>query len=153
MYFHHIPRPVQLLFPQFVWHKSRKERVVYLTFDDGPVPEVTDFVLEELDQRGMKATFFMVGQNIDKHPDTAWKVKNQGHQIGNHTYNHLNGFHFSTREYLANFSKCQSTLDEVLGIRSQLFRAPYGRIKRGQGLGILQTHQIFMWDVIPGDFD
>src|SRR5690606_5567961 len=70
-----------------------------------------------------------------------------------HTYNHLNGFLFSTQEYLENFLKCQTVLDEVLDIRSALFRAPYGRIKRTQGSGILKTHQIYMWDVIPGDFD
>src|SRR5690606_20417104 len=101
----------------------------------------------------MRATFFMVGENIHKHPDLAWKVKLQGHQIGNHTYNHLDGFHFTTGEYLKNFSKCQAALYEVLDIRTNLFRAPYGRIKPRQRAGISHTHQICMWDVIPGDFD
>lgn len=153
MLLHHIPTPIQLLFPYFVWHKSRKEKSVYLTFDDGPVPCVTDFVLEELAKRQMKATFFMVGENLLRYREIALKVKLQGHQIGNHTHTHINGHQCGTGEYLEDFTKCQTTIQEVLGVRPHLFRAPYGRIKKLQREEISKTHQIIMWDVLTGDFD
>lgn len=153
MLFHHVPSFVQGLFPGYVWHKNRKEKAVYLTFDDGPVPGVTDFVLEELAKRQMKATFFMVGDNVVKYPSLATKVKTQGHRIGNHTHNHLNGNLFSTDEYLENVGKCQSSLEQVLDVKTDLFRAPYGRMKRRQRKMISQTHRIIMWDVVSGDYN
>lgn len=153
MLFHHVPSWMQLVFPRYVWHRSRKEKTIYLTFDDGPVPGVTDFVLEELAQRGMKATFFMVGDNIVKHTELALSVKRQGHQIGNHTHNHLNGRLFSTVEYLTNVEECQSAITQLLGATPILFRPPYGRMKVGQMKAIAQTHQIIMWDVVSGDYD
>lgn len=153
MLFHHVPSWVRLLFPQYVWHKSRGEKAVYLTFDDGPVPGVTDFVLEQLAQRGMKATFFMVGDNVVKHTELALRVKGQGHQIGNHTHNHLNGRLFSTEEYLKNVEECQSAIIESLDTVPKLFRPPYGRMKAGQIKAISKTHQITMWDVVSGDYD
>lgn len=153
MLIHHVPQAVQLLFPQFVWHKSRLEKSIYLTFDDGPVPGVTDYVLDHLDKRQMKATFFMVGDNVVKHPDLALKVKQAGHQIGNHTHNHLDGYNCSNERYLWNFEKCQTVLQKNLGIDTKLFRAPYGRIRRRQQMVVSKTHQMVMWDVIPGDFE
>lgn len=153
MLFHHVPWLVQCLFPRYVWHKSRKEKTIYLTFDDGPVPGVTDFVLEQLALRGMKATFFMVGDNVVKHTELALRVKAEGHQIGNHTYNHLNGRHFSTEEYLENVGKCQSVITQSLDTAPLLFRPPYGRMKVAQIKAISETHQIIMWDVVSGDYD
>lgn len=153
MLFHHVPSVVQSLFPGYVWHKNRKEKAVYLTFDDGPVPGVTDFVLEELAKRRMKATFFMVGDNVVKHPLLALRVKSQGHQIGNHTHNHLNGNLFPADEYLQNVEKCQLAISQLLDVQTVLFRAPYGRMKKDQRKVISQTHQIIMWDVIAGDYD
>ena len=153
MLFHHLPRFIPVLFPYYVWHKSRKEKVVYLTFDDGPVPGVTDFVLKELAKRRMRATFFMVGDNIVKHPELALKVKGEGHQIGNHSHNHLNGYSHLTRDYVANVEECQATINRVLGIQPKLFRAPYGRLKTEQRKQLSRTHEIIMWDVIPGDYD
>lgn len=152
MLVHYVPVLFQFLFPGYVWHRSRKEKAVYLTFDDGPVPEVTDFVLEELEKRQMKATFFMVGDNVAKHLSLAVKVRDQGHQIGNHTYNHLNGRLHPSEEYLDNVKQCQSILSEKLGVDTTLFRAPYGRLKREQRILISRTHQIIMWDVLAGDF-
>lgn len=153
MLFHHVPSFVQVLFPGYIWHKNRDEKVVYLTFDDGPVPGVTDFVLGELSKRGMKATFFMVGDNVLKHPALALKVKEEGHRIGNHTHNHLNGALFPADDYLKNVEKCQSTLEQVLGVPTGLFRAPYGRMNRQQRKAVSLTHQIIMWDVLSGDYD
>jgi peptidoglycan/xylan/chitin deacetylase (PgdA/CDA1 family) len=153
MLFHHVPSWVHLLFPQYVWHKSRREKTIYLTFDDGPVPSVTDFVLEELSQRGMKATFFMVGDNVVKHTDLARRVRSQGHQIGNHTHNHLNGRLCSTEEYLLNVAECQYTITTLLDAPSMLFRPPYGRMKAEQVKAVAETHQIIMWDVVSGDYD
>ena len=153
MLIHHVPQAVQLLFPQFVWHKNRLEKSVYLTFDDGPVPCVTDYVLDQLGKRRMKATFFMVGDNVVKHTELALKVKQQGHKIGNHTHNHLNGYHCDNEAYLLNVEKCQATLQYKLGVNTELFRAPYGRVRRQQQEVISHTHQMIMWDVIPGDFE
>ena len=153
MLFHHVPPWIRLFFSQYVWHKSRVEKVIYLTFDDGPVPGVTDFVLEQLAERGMKATFFMVGDNVVKHTELALRVKDQGHQIGNHTHNHLNGRLFSTEEYLENVEECQSTINQLLGATPILFRPPYGRMKSRQIKAISKTHQIIMWDVVSGDYD
>jgi peptidoglycan/xylan/chitin deacetylase (PgdA/CDA1 family) len=153
MLFHHVPSLVQFFFPQYVWHKNRKEQAIHLTFDDGPVPGVTDFVLEQLSQRGMKATFFMVGDNVVKHTELALRVKSQGHQIGNHTHNHLNGRLFSTEAYLRNVEECQSAITALLGTAPTLFRPPYGRMKLGQIKAVAQSHQITMWDVVSGDYD
>lgn len=153
MFLHHVPDLVSLGFPQYIWHKSRVEKKVYLTFDDGPVPGVTDFVLEELSLRQMKATFFMVGENIYKHAGLAGRVMQQGHQIGNHTHQHLNGRQCTREAYWDNFIKCQQAMHEVLGRGVHLFRPPYGRLKRYQRNDISRTHQIIMWDVIPGDFE
>lgn len=153
MLIHHVPQAVQSLFPQFVWHKNRQEKSIYLTFDDGPVPCVTDYVLDQLGERKMKATFFMVGDNVVKHTELALKVKQEGHQIGNHTHNHLNGYNCSNESYLQNFEKCQAILRGSLGMNTGLFRAPYGRIRRRQQEVISKTHQMIMWDVIPGDFE
>ena len=153
MLFHHVPSWIQLFFPRYVWHKNRQEKTIYLTFDDGPVPGVTDFVLEELAQRGMKATFLMVGDNIVKHTDLARRVKNQGHQIGNHTHNHLNGRLYSTKDYLLNVEECQSTITKLLDSPSKLFRPPYGRMKVEQVKAVAKSHQIIMWDVVSGDYD
>ncbi|HLT08491.1 MAG TPA: polysaccharide deacetylase family protein [Cyclobacteriaceae bacterium] len=152
MLFHHVPSWVQLFFPRYVWHRSRGEKKVYLTFDDGPVPGITDFVLEELAEREMKATFFMVGENVVKHLSLAKKVRDQGHQIGNHTFNHLNGLRFSAEEYVENVEKCQSTLSHLLDLRPTLFRAPYGRMTHRQIKMVSQTYQIIMWDVLSGDY-
>jgi peptidoglycan/xylan/chitin deacetylase (PgdA/CDA1 family) len=130
-----------------IWHKDTTEKVVYLTFDDGPIPNVTDFVLNTLKSYDIKATFFCIGDNIRKHPHLFEKLKLQGHTIGNHTYNHLKGWKTDDKAYLDNVLKCQ----EFTG--TNLFRPPYGRIRKSQINALKSTFEIIMWDVLSGDFD
>ena len=110
------------LYPQAIFRMDPNERAVYLTFDDGPIPEVTPWVLELLEKHNIKATFFMVGDNIKKHPDEYRMVVEHGHRIGNHTFNHIRGFEYSNPDYLANAQK----VDEI--IHSDLFRPPHGHM-------------------------
>ncbi len=133
-----------------VWNKSRADKVIYLTFDDGPIPDVTDFVLKTLNSFNVKATFFCIGDNITKHPAIFERVISAGHQIGNHTFNHLKGWKTDDQTYVQNMQQCQQLT------RSHLFRPPYGRIKKSQVKRIktlFPNIQIIMWDVLSGDFD
>lgn len=150
MYLVKSPLLLKWYYPLLLWNKSRIEKVIYLTFDDGPIPNVTDFVLKTLKAFNAKATFFCIGDNIQKHPDVFERVKNDGHAIGNHTFNHLKGWVTEDATYLQNTIKCQQFT------KSNLFRPPYGRIKKSQ-IQNLKSHipnlQIVMWDVLSGDFD
>lgn len=152
MVIHHVPRIIKWFYPQYFWNGNRSEKVVYLTFDDGPVPKVTDFVLEELRRRKMKATFFMVGDNIVKNPSLAKEVLAQGHGIGNHTHNHLKGTAVRDDVYWENWKKCQDIIQDISGQDCKLFRPPYGRIKKSQRKVIGLKQQIIMWDVLSGDY-
>jgi peptidoglycan-N-acetylglucosamine deacetylase len=152
MVIHSVPKSIQLLFPKRKWREEGAEGSVFLTFDDGPVPGVTDYVLNELSKRGQKASFFMVGDNVQKHPTLAREVLEAGHRIGNHTFHHLNGFKNSTQVYYENFLKTETTLEDTLGIHTTLFRPPYGLIRPSQVNLIRKTHQIIMWDVLSGDY-
>ena len=150
MYLVKTPWLLKKLYPDLIWNKSRKNHCIYLTFDDGPIPIVTSFVLNILKQYNAKATFFCIGDNISKHPEVFEQVKNAGHSIGNHTFNHLKGWKTCNKTYLDNFLKA----DELL--KSNLFRPPYGRIKRSQIKMLKQAKpnvNIIMWDVLSGDFD
>jgi peptidoglycan-N-acetylglucosamine deacetylase len=153
VWMHHVPALIPKLFDQFIWNKSRAEKTIYLTFDDGPVPGITDFVLNELSKKGMKATFFMVGANVEKHPDLAKEVHQAGHEIGNHTFHHLDGFRNPDGLYLDDIEKCQKILQDKLAIAPLYFRPPYGKISKSQSKLVLQNHQIVMWDVLSGDYD
>lgn len=150
MYLAYSPSWLQWIYPSMLWHKSREEKSIYLTFDDGPIPLVTPFVLNTLNNFNAKATFFCIGDNIEKHPDIYQRIIDEGHSIGNHTYNHLNGWETADHHYLQNIRKCT----ELTG--SALLRPPYGRIKRTQIKRLLEQDpgvQIVMWDVLSGDFD
>ena len=150
MYIAYSPSWLQWIYPSMVWHKSREEKSIYLTFDDGPIPVVTPFVLNTLNKFNAKATFFCIGDNVAKHPEIYKQILEEGHSAGNHTYNHLNGWKTSDDSYLQNIRKCA----ELTG--STLFRPPYGRIKRSQIKRLLAQDpglQIVMWDVLSGDFD
>lgn len=152
MVFHSVPKPVQLLFPKRKWEGDGTEKQIYLTFDDGPVHGVTDYVLDQLEKRGQKASFFVVGDNVRKHPELAKDVMLAGHQIGNHTFNHLNGFKTSDSTYVDNFRKGEEVIQDVLGIKTKHFRPPYGLMKSSQAKTILESHQIVMWNVLSGDY-
>ena len=148
---------MRAMYPDFLWRVKTDEKVIYLTFDDGPIPEITEFVLETLENYKVKATFFCIGNNIEKHPNIFQQVVNQGHTIGNHTYNHLKGWNTEDEIYIENFKKCNGILlfpnieHQISNI--EYFRPPYGRIKKSQAQEILKTHQIIMWDVLSGDYD
>ena len=156
MYLIKSPLLLKWYYPSLLWNKSRTEKVIYLTFDDGPIPNVTDFVLKTLKVFNAKATFFCIGDNIVKHPDVYANVINDGHAIGNHTFNHLKGWKTDDETYIENTLKCQALT------KSNLFRPPYGRIKKSQ-IRSLQSLvlspqsdsrlNIIMWDVLSGDFD
>jgi peptidoglycan/xylan/chitin deacetylase (PgdA/CDA1 family) len=150
MYLVKSPLLLKWYYPSLVWNKSRSEKVVYLTFDDGPIPVVTDFVLNTLKSFNCKATFFCIGDNISKYPEIFEQVKSGGHAIGNHTFNHLKGWETKDNDYIRNFRQCQQFT------QSQLFRPPYGRIKKSQISHLKTIHpdiRIIMWDVLSGDFD
>lgn len=138
----------RVLFPEALWRiETGNEKSVYLTFDDGPIPEVTPWVLEILEQYGIKATFFCVGDNVRKHPDVYRQVIEKGHQVGNHTFNHLQGWQHDTKEFLHNIGLARQKID------STLFRPPHGHMWRRQTRSIRAAgYQVVMWDVVTRDY-
>jgi peptidoglycan/xylan/chitin deacetylase (PgdA/CDA1 family) len=150
MYLVKTPWLLKKLYPELVWNIDQNDRCIYLTFDDGPIPIVTPFVLNILKEYNAKATFFCIGDNVRKHPDVFEQVKTEGHAIGNHTFNHLKGWKTDDKTYFENFLEADKLID------SKLFRPPYGRIKRSQIKLLKQAKpglQLIMWDVLSGDFD
>lgn len=150
MYLTKSPWLLKKLYPKLTWHMPPGKPSIFLTFDDGPIPIVTPFVLKILKEHNAKATFFCIGDNVSKHPYVYEQVKNDGHAIGNHTYNHLNGWKTADDVYLENTLKNDNLL------HSNLFRPPYGRIKRSQAVLLKKARpgmQFIMWDVLSGDFD
>ena len=147
-------RFVKGLFPNYVWDIPNDENKVFLTFDDGPTPEITEWVLAQLKQYNAKATFFCIGNNIEKHPDIFQKVIKEGHTIGNHTFNHLKGWKTRTKEYVENVKLCQNQIQNHKSQISNLFRPPYGKVKPSQSKVLRRLgYKIIMWDVISMDFD
>lgn len=141
------------IYPNFVWELPNDQKKVYLTFDDGPIPEVTEWVLEVLKKHNTKATFFCIGENVQKYPQVFQKIQKDGHAIGNHSFNHLNGWKTTLENYLENVDLCKQEL-EIHSCSTQLFRPPYGKIKRVQAKKIKQLgYQIVMWDIISKDYD
>ena len=132
---------------KLVWRKNPSKRVIYLTFDDGPVPEVTPLVLDILDKYKVKATFFCVGENVKKHPEVYADILHREHKTGNHTYNHLKGFSVSLQEYTENVHEASEYID------SRLFRPPYGRITYRQRKLLRPLYEIIMWDLITHDYN
>lgn len=139
---------VRKLFPHcLIWEIPNDENKVFLTFDDGPNPEVTPEVLKILDDYKIKATFFCVGDNVVKHPETYRTILEKGHTTGNHSFHHLNGWKTKNKEYLNNVARCREQVD------SSLFRPPYGRIRNSQVRQLRDQYRIIMWSVLAGDFD
>lgn len=151
-YFLKVPRWVRWFYSGYLWKVPVTDRTVFLTFDDGPHPVITPWVLNELKKVGARATFFCIGKNVEQHPAIYQQILSEGHITGNHTYSHLNGWHTRTGDYLGDIKKATYV------IRSNLFRPPYGRIKKRQAqklAGIMgkENVKIVMWDVLSADFD
>ena len=161
---------MQSLYPYGIFRADRElltadgpMPVAYITFDDGPIPEVTPKVLDILARYDVKATFFMVGENIDKHPDVFRQVVEAGHSIANHTYNHIKGFRYSTKDYLANVAKWEEACERQLSncqssdrqsSNRQLFRPPYGRTWWWQRRALMKLgYRIYLWDVLTRDYN
>lgn len=147
MYLIKTPRFVQRLFPHLTWKIKTEKKEIFLTFDDGPIPEVTPWVLELLSSYNAKGTFFCVGDNVTKHPHLYKDIINQGHSVGNHTFNHLNGWRSDYESYSGNVKRCANL------VKSNLFRPPYGRLRPRLTAYLLKYYKIVMWDVLSGDFD
>ncbi|PJJ09593.1 peptidoglycan/xylan/chitin deacetylase (PgdA/CDA1 family) [Flavobacterium sp. 1] len=145
---------IKKIFSNYVWNIPNTENKIYLTFDDGPTPDVTEWVLEELKKHQAKATFFCIGKNIKNNPDLFNKVINNGHAIGNHTFNHFNGWKTNTDDYLKNTFLCQDEISKLSTVNNKLFRPPYGKIKKSQSKKLRDLgYKIIMWDVLSADFD
>lgn len=152
------PLVVKKMFPNYVWDMATDEKVIYLTFDDGPTPEITNWTLAVLNEYNAKATFFCIGNNVKKHPEIFQDIFKKGHIIGNHTHNHLKGWKTKTKAYIENVALAQSVIDtqnqdSESGIQN-LFRPPYGQLKTKQGKKLIsQGYKIIMWDVISFDWE
>ncbi|PKB16211.1 polysaccharide deacetylase family protein [Flavobacterium sp. 5] len=145
---------IKKIFSNYVWDIPNTANKVYITFDDGPTPDVTNWVLEELKKYQAKATFFCIGKNIESNPDLFKKVIDEGHAIGNHTFNHYNGWKTNTEDYLKNIFQCQTEINKINSANNKLFRPPYGKIKTSQSKRLKQLgYRVIMWDVLSADFD
>ncbi|MDO4715379.1 MAG: polysaccharide deacetylase family protein [Bacteroidales bacterium] len=134
------------LYPRALWRMDERERAVYLTFDDGPIPEITPWVLDVLRTYSVKATFFMVGDNVRKYPEIYAQVVAEGHRIGNHTYNHIGGLRHSIKSYVANAERANELL------QTDLFRPPHGWMRWSQYYAMCKRYRIVMWDVVTRDY-
>lgn len=147
MYLTRPPFLLRKLFPGLIWTIPNDENRVFLTFDDGPDPAVTPWVLDTLGSYNAKATFFCLGRNVEKHPDLFERIKTEGHAVGNHSYSHPDGWRTRNSNYFEDVERA----DSLIG--SNLFRPPYGRITPSQIRGLKEKYKIVMWDVLSGDFD
>ncbi len=148
MFIEQPPQLIRYLYPSAIWRMDKDERAVYLTFDDGPIPRVTPWVLDVLDRYGIKATFFMVGDNIRKHPEEFRMVVERGHRIGNHTFNHIRGLSYDINSYLENTDKaCRMMMN------TNLFRPPHGYMSPKQYAELKKRYKIIMWDLVTRDYN
>ncbi len=152
------PKVVKALFPKYIWNIDTTEKVIYLTFDDGPTPEITTWTLDILEKYNAKATFFCIGANVEKYPDIFTEILKKGHSIGNHTQHHLKGWKASKDVYLEDIEKAEDVMRKLVlnsKFRIQnLFRPPYGKITSKQGKAVInKDYKIIMWDVLSFDWD
>ena len=152
------PLAVKKMFPNYVWDIATNDKIIYLTFDDGPTPEITNWVLNTLKNYNAKATFFCIGNNIEKYPKIFQHILEEGHTIGNHTQNHIKGWKTKAHDYLDNIAKAERVINSQIQkseIKSQnLFRPPYGQITPKKGKQLLALgYRIIMWDVLSFDWD
>ena len=149
MYLVKTPTLLQRLHPDYRWRMPADAAAptLYLTFDDGPIPEVTPWVLDTLAQYDARGTFFVVGENAERYPDLVVALRERGHTVGSHTWNHLNGWQTDNLPYYHNVRRCAEHVD------SRLFRPPYGRLGPKQARFLRRHYQLVMWDVLSGDFD
>lgn len=160
MHFFSVPSTIQWLIPSCTWRKVGQEKVIYLTFDDGPHPEITAWVIDELKKHQIKATFFCVGDNLKKHPETAKQLLTEGHQIGNHTMHHIKGWKHKNVDYLKDIEDCDTEIRKIHEqmndekAQPRLFRPPYGQIKPSQ-IELLreQGYEIIQWSDLSCDYD
>jgi peptidoglycan/xylan/chitin deacetylase (PgdA/CDA1 family) len=160
MHFFTVPSTIQWLIPSCTWRKEGQGKVIYLTFDDGPHPEITAWVMDELKKHQIKATFFCVGENLKKHTETAKQLLTQGHQIGNHTMHHIKGWKHKNDDYLKDIESCETEIRDIHGqldiekAQPRLFRPPYGQIKPSQ-IKLLRNngYKIIQWSDLSCDYD
>ncbi len=162
-YFINSPWWLKFIFPKRIWSIKTQEKVVFLTFDDGPIPQITPWVLKLLKQYNAKATFFCIGKNIEENTILFQQILVEGHSVGNHTQNHLNASKYSDKEYIENVLKAEDTIenhqssyssDKSLTKNLKLFRPPYGRLSFFKAKKLLKLNfRIIMWDVLSADFD
>jgi len=160
-YFIKTPSILQKIYKKYIWRfsiDSSQPKTIYLTFDDGPTPEITEWTLNTLKKFNAKATFFCIGKNVKNHPAIFQKIIDKEHAIGNHSHNHLNGWKTENSEYLENIFLAEKSLQlqnsSLTTHNSKLFRPPYGRIKSSQAKELIKKgYTIIMWDVLSADFD
>lgn len=141
------PNIAKKVFPRLIWNKTTDQKEVYLTFDDGPTPEITAWVMRCLNNYNAKATFFCLGKNVVLYPDIFNELVREGHSVGNHSYSHKNAWKTPAKEYLLDIESCEKVF------HSKLFRPPYGKLKPGIRTKILKNYDIVMWDILSYDFD
>ena len=141
------PKFIQALFPSLVWRKETLDKEIWLTFDDGPTPEVTPWILSVLKKENVKATFFLVGQQIEEFPELVGAIIKGGHTIANHSHSHKNGWLTNKEKYLEDIENCQALMPN-----NKLFRPPYGKITKAQIAVLKEKYKIILWDVLSYDF-
>ena len=154
LHFYKTPTLIKKISKSLIWSIDSEDKEIYLTFDDGPIPSLTEYILKTLSLYNVKATFFCVGENISKYPELFQAIINEGHACGNHTYNHLKGWYTPREKYLRNIAQCQTLIETYSKTTNKnLFRPPHGQILPGQIKALKEKYKIIMWNVLAYDFD